>query len=270
LWVFILISFRAPTHPVTKRVLLKGAMNVKQSLKLALLLVPMLATWAFAGIYYEQELKTATQTMKTVCYISGPKMRVEMQGPMGNAVSIQRYDQGKMYQLYPNNKMYMEMPVPKPGPEVEAQLQVTTTKTDETKKVGDYNCTRYDVTVKGAPNMPPEGITTQYWTTTDVDVADDWTKFSDAQARSQSTKQAAEMAKVKGFPIQVEMTSPAGKMTMTVTTVKKQDVPDSMFEVPADYQKMAMPTAPPAAAPSAPAPAAPAPVAPAPQGGAGQ
>jgi hypothetical protein len=41
-----------------------------------------------------------------------------------------------------------------------------------------------------------------------------------------------------------------------VTTVKKEDIPDSMFEVPADYRKMAMPDAeatPPAAPPAAPA-----------------
>jgi len=233
-------------------------MNVKQSLRLAVLLVLVLATTSFAGIYYEQELKTATQTMKTVCYISGSKMRVEMQGTGGNAVSIQRFDQGKVYNLMAENKMYMEMPIPKPGPEVEAQLQVTVTKTDETKKIGNYNCTRYDVTVKGAPRTPPEGMTTQYWTTTDVDVADEFAKFADAQTRSQSAKQATEMAKMKGFPIQVEVTTPAGKMTMTVTTVKKQDVPDSMFEVPADYQKMAMP------APGAMPPAAP------PQGGGAQ
>jgi hypothetical protein len=232
--------------------LLEEAMNVKQSLRLAVLLVPLLATASFAGIYYEQELKTPTQTLKTVCYISGSKMRVEMQGPGGNAVNIQRFDQGKLYNLMPENKMYMEMPIPKPGPQVEEQLQVTVTKTAETKKIGNYNCTRYDVTVKGAPNLPPEGVTTQYWTSTDVEVADEFAKFADAQARTQSTKQATEMAKVKGFPIMVETTTPGGKMTMTVTTVKKQDVPDSMFEVPADFQKMVMPAMPPAAPPAAP------------------
>jgi hypothetical protein len=240
-------------------------MNVKQSLRLAVLLVLVLATTSFAGIYYEQELKAATQTMKAVCYISGAKMRTEAQSPAGTLIVILRFDQGKMYHLTPQNKMAMEMPVPKVGPEVEEQLQATLTKTDETKKIGTYNCTRYDLTTKGIPNLPPEGATTQFWMTTDADVVDEYAKFLEAQSSSQPRKLATEMAKLKGFPMQQVIVSPMGQTTITVTTLKKQDVPDSMFEVPADYQKMTAPT--PGAAPPAPAPAAPAP---APQGGAGQ
>jgi len=230
-------------------------MNVKQSLRLAVLLVPVLATWAFAGIYYEQEMQGGAQTAKMASYISGAKMRVEILGEGANAISIQRYDQGKIYQLAPQNKMYMEMPVTKLGSQIEDQLQVTVTKSDETKKIGNYNCTRYDLTVKGVPGMPADGVTTQYWVTTDVDVLDEYTKFSDTQGHSESAKLGDAMAKIKGFPIQIERTTPMGKVTMTVTTVKKQDVPDSMFEVPADYQKMTMPTpgATPPAAPPAPA-----------------
>jgi hypothetical protein len=231
----------------------EAVMNVKQPLRLAVLLVAVLATWAFAGIYYEQDMKTpaqagmAPQGHKMVCYISGAKMRVEMQVPTGNVISIWRFDQSKMYNLMPDNKMYMEMPIPKPSPEVEAKAQATVTKTDETKKIGNYNCTRYDVTMKGLPGMPAEGVTSQYWMTTDVDVADEWAKFSETQGRSQSVKLFTDMANLKGFPILMEVNTPAGKMTMTVTTVKKQDVPDSMFEIPADYTNMA---APPAAPPA--------------------
>jgi hypothetical protein len=227
-------------------------MNVKQSLKLAVLLVPLLASASFAGIYYEQEMKVPGQTVKTVYYISGSKMRTETQAMGANAITILRPDQGKSYTLLPDNKMYMEMPIAKLSPEAEAQLQVTVTKTAETKKIGDYNCTRYDITSKGMPGMPPQGTTAQWWVTTDVDVLDEYAKFTEAQFRSQSTKQATEMAKLKGFPIQMVMDTPMGPATTTVTTVKKQDVPDSMFEVPADYTKMTMPV--PGAMPPAPAP----------------
>lgn len=240
-------------------------MNMKQSLKLAVLLVPLLATAALAGVYCEQELKTPTQTMKTVAYISGAKMRTETQTPAGPMITIMRVDQGKMYHLVPQEKTYMEMPILKRSPEEEAQVQVTVTKTGETKKIGDYNCTRYDVTTKGMPNMPPEGMTMQSWVTTDVDVVDEYAKFIEAQSSAQPSKTATEMAKIKGFPIQQVMDSPMGKTTVTVTAVKKQDVPDSMFEVPADYTKTAMP-----AMPGMPSSGAKPPVAPPAAGGAAQ
>jgi hypothetical protein len=240
-------------------------MNMKQSLKLAVLLVPLLATAALAGVYCEQELTTPTQTMKTVWYVSGVKGRMETQGPAGAVVTILRLDQSKMYHLVPQQKTYMEMPILKLSPEEEAQVQVTVTKTAETKKIADYNCTRYDVTTKGTPNMPPEGMTMQWWMTTDADVVDEYAKFFQAQSSSQSSKAATEMAKLKGFPMQQVMDSPMGKTTITVTSVKKQDVPDSMFEVPADYTKTAMP-----AMPGMPSSGAKPPVAPPAAGGAAQ
>jgi hypothetical protein len=148
------------------------------------------------------------------------------------------------------------------SPEEEAQVEVTVTKTEETKKIGSYNCTRYEVSVRGTPGSPAVSMTQQYWTTTDdVDLAEEFEKSSDAQFRAWSAKMANEMAKCKGFPIQVEVSTPGGKMTTTVTTVKKEDIPDSMFEVPAEYTNASTPApgvTPPAAPPAAP-----------PQGGAG-
>jgi hypothetical protein len=238
---------------------------MKHSLRSAVLLVPLLATWAFAGIYYEQEITIPGRTTmpegfaKVVyVYISGAKMRDEPQGQGVRGPTIVRYDESRMYYLVTNNRTYMEIPIQKRTPDEEAQIKVTVTKTNETKKIGNYNCTRYEVTTKGLEGLPPEGMTTQCWMTTDVDVADEYAKFADAVNRSESSKVAAEMAKVKGFPMQVVITTPDGKeyMTTTVTTVRKQDIPDSMFEVPAGYTKVEAPTpgaTPPAAPPAAPA-----------------
>jgi hypothetical protein len=157
---------------------------MKQPLKLALLLVPMLATWAFAGIYYEQEIKAPGQTTKTVWYLSGVKGRVETQSLVGASIAILRLDQGKIYQLMPDSKTYKETPITKLSPEVEAQLQVTVSKTAETKRIGDYNCTRYDITTKGMAGAPPQGVTVQWWMTTDVDVSEEYEKFTEAQCRA--------------------------------------------------------------------------------------
>ena len=230
---------------------------MKHSLGLAVLLVPLLATAAFAGIYYEEEVKSGAQATKLVFYISGAKARIEMRRQGTAGVMIQRFDQGKIYQLTPQNKMYLERAIPELTPEQEAQVQVTVTKTEETKRIGNYNCTRYEVTIKGFANMPPEGVTVQQWMTSDADVADEFEKFSYAENRALSAKVATQLAKLEGFPMEVVTTTPSGSTTATVTTVKKQDIPDSMFEVPADYQKVTMPApraAPPVTPPAAPAP----------------
>ena len=234
---------------------------MKKSLRLAVLLVPLLTTWAFAGIYYEAEggpVPAGTPPLKVVYYISGTKMRSEGQASDGTRVVIARLDEAKRYYVRPQSKVYWESTIHKLSPQEDAQVQVSVTKTGETKKIGPYDCTRYDVTIKGMPGMGAQGVRSQYWTTAEVDVAEEFAKFRQAEAGSQSSKTAEEMGKLEGFTMQKDGTDASGrKMTITVTTVRKQDVPDSMFEVPADYTKMAMPDA------EATPPAAP------PQGGAG-
>jgi hypothetical protein len=227
-------------------------MNMKHSLRSALLLVPLLATAAFAGIYYEEEMTSPAGKSKTFCYISGAKRRLEPQGTAANGIAIERFDESKLYYLMPQNKMYMEMTIPKATPQEEAQVEATVIKTDETKRIGNHNCTRYDVTTKGIPGLPPQGVTVQWWMTTDVDVSEEYEKLTEAQCRATSAKLATEMAKVKGFPMEMVSESPGAVVTMTVTTVKKQDIPDSVFEVPADYTNAstAPATTPPAAPPA--------------------
>ena len=209
----------------------------QRGLFVMMLFLLLAAPSAWAGIYYEQEMKMPPPTgvVKVVCYISGPKLRVESTVQGTETITIQRFDTGMTYSLMPAQKMCMEMRIPEPSPQKEAQTKVTVTKTDQTKKVGKYNCTRYDVTVNDQ--------TVTYWMTQDVDLGKELDDLWQGVARGQSAKLAQEMAKLKGFPMMTEMVTPQGTMTMTVTTVEKKDIPDSMFEVPADYEKMSMPGA---------------------------
>jgi len=193
-----------------------------------------------AGIYYEQEMKMPAQpgmpagVSKQVVYMSGPKMRIEGTTMGTEAILILRHDKGIVYQLMPAQKVCMEMPIPKPPAQPAGQEPtVTVTKTAETKKIGKYTCTRYDAAVSGR--------TFRFWMTEDVDLGSEMANYWQTTTRGESPKVGQEMAKVKGFPIRMEMPSPQGTIVSTVTTVKKQDVPDSMFEVPEGYQKMSMP-----------------------------
>ncbi|MCK4299443.1 MAG: DUF4412 domain-containing protein [Planctomycetes bacterium] len=207
---------------------------------LAVLAVLVMSVGLQAGIYFEQELKMPAQpgmpasVVNQVVYISGAKMRIESVAMGMKSVGIQRLDLGKTYNLIPAQKLYMEMPIPKPPAQPAGQEPaVTVSKTQETKKIGKYTCTRCDVTVGGE--------TLKFWITEDVDLGGELTDYWKATSQDQPPKMAQEMSKVKGFPIRMEMPSPQGPIVGTVTTVKKQDIPDSMFEVPEGYQKMSMP-----------------------------
>ncbi len=214
-----------------------------QHLVTAALLLGLAAPAAQAGIRYEQEVKTPTQTpaqggappqtVKNVWYVSGSKARVESTSLKQTLIILHHFDLGKMILINPEEAFVNAVPFSGPGPEAQAEAQVTVTKTDETRKIGNYNCRRYDMTFQGMPGMPAEGVTHHYWMTTDLDLGDEYEQFQKAQTRLQDPKLVKEVEKLEGFPILTEMTTPAGTTTMTVTSVTKQDIPDAMFEIPA-------------------------------------
>ncbi len=206
----------------------------------AVLMVLVMCAGVHAGIYYEQEMKMPAQpgmpagVSKQVVYISGLKMRIEGTTMGVKVIAIQRHDKGMIYQLMPDQKVCMEMAIPKPPAQPAGQEPaVTVTKTGETKKIGKYTCTGYDAVVSGQ--------TFRFWMTEDVDLGTEMADYWQTTTRGESPKVGQGMTKVKGFPIRTEMPSPQGTIVLTVTTVKKQDIPDSMFEVPEGYQKMSMP-----------------------------
>ena len=204
--------------------------------KAALGTVLLLSSWLHAGIYYEQEIKMPARpgmpavTTKQTWYISGPKMRAEMVVRGMKTVTIARYDTGVSYTVMPTHKMFMQVAIPKPNPQKEAAVQVSVKKTDETKKIGRYNSTRYDVTV--------DGRLTRYWLTTEVDLGDELATLWQGVGQAQSSKLARQMAELKGFPVMLEIVTPQGTVTATVTKVERRNIPDSMFEVPAGYRGM--------------------------------
>ncbi len=199
-------------------------------MKGALVTVLAMCACVHAGVYYEAEENRQGPrgkvglVIKRTCYVSGAKARIENTTPFGSDVVILRFDTGMRYNLRPRHKDCMTQELPKPDPRV----RVTVTKTEETKKIGPYTCTRYDATV--------DGRTIRYWMTTEVKLGEEGATFWRSLAPLQPTKLVEEMARSDAFPILVEISSPQGTVVTTITTVKKQDIPDSMFGVPTDYQ----------------------------------
>ncbi len=200
---------------------------------------------AWAGIYFEQEVRTPksdglpARTAEVVGHISGDKARSESRSDGSVGIFITHLEAGVVHLVVPDRKVYVEMALPGSRPGQQAHLDVTVTKTDRTKTISGYRCTRYDLSA--------DGRTIRCWMTTDVELGEEVATYWQAGTRLYPPALTRRLAKVPGFPIRIEVFSPDPVTTITVTRLKKQDVPDSMFVVPPDYQPAFVVTGPPAA-----------------------
>ncbi|MCK4299444.1 MAG: DUF4412 domain-containing protein, partial [Planctomycetes bacterium] len=111
---------------------------------------------------------------------------------------------------------------------LEGDFRVSVTKTDQIKTIGGYRCIRYDAVA--------DGRTIRCWMATDVQLGEEVATYWQAGTRLYPPAVTRELAKLPGFPIRIEVHSPRVVYAVTVTRLKKQEVPASLFEVPADYQ----------------------------------
>jgi len=152
------------------------------------------------------------------------------------------------------SKTYIETPLPLDlskllPPEGAAfagmlKMSGTVSPTNETKKIGQWNCTGYDAV------MTVMGMATKIkiWASTDVgfDVAAFNSKIFQNIIKGQMMLDDAsvkEMAKVKGFQISSETSGEIMgaklKVTNDVVEIAKKDAPANVYTVPAGYAKKA-------------------------------
>ena len=141
-------------------------------------------------------------------YLKGEKMRRDFAAGEEVSATIVRQDLKVMWLLIPHQKTVMEMPFSKAFLE---QTMGMTKDQAEMKLLGletvnGYETEKYETTVKGG---------------------------------DQAVKSFVWVAKKFGVPI--KMLSQDGKFTMEYRDLKEGGVPDSVFEIPPGYQKMAMP-----------------------------
>jgi hypothetical protein len=158
------------------------------------------------------------------------------------------------YFIYPKAKTYVETPLPLDfakilPPEAAAmagmlQMTATVTPTTETKKIGSWSCTGYDV------NLTIMGMAMKMrsWTSTDVpfDAAAFNAKFLGNMLKGQmrlDEASAKEFAKMKGYQIASDMTGDimGAKMhnTSEVVEITKKPAPAGTYSVPAGFTKTA-------------------------------
>jgi hypothetical protein len=109
---------------------------------------------------------------------------------------------------------------------------VEITNAGETKKIGGYECTKFVATANGETVLVA-------WTAKDIKgfgaLRADWNALQTRFASLSGHLDAAATARSKldGFPMETE----AGAVRTVVTVVETRAIPDSEFEVPADYKK---------------------------------
>ncbi len=141
-------------------------------------------------------------------YVKGNKIRQEFVGGEGAHISILRPDKKVVWMLMPDQKIYMEMPL---TPQTSAKMMQAPQDQSRMKLVGTEEVNGYAADKYEATDQEGGKSSTQYvW-----------------------------VAKKLGWPI--KMTSSDNSFAMEYRNIKEGGVSDSLFEVPAGYQKMSMP-----------------------------
>jgi hypothetical protein len=157
-----------------------------------------------------------------------------------------------MYWIFHKSKTYVESTLPMDltkllPPEFAAMagmmmMTATVSPTTETKKVGQWNCTGYDVTIT-MMGMP---MKMRLWATTDVPFdynqfnAKIWGNVLKSQMMFDEAS-AKEMMKIKGFQIASEMSGEIMGMKLSTNTevleISKKTPPANVYAPPAGYAK---------------------------------
>jgi Domain of unknown function (DUF4412) len=159
----------------------------------------------------------------------------------------------KVFMIYHKTKSYVEADLPldiKALVPAEAaammnmmKATVSVTATDETKKIGEWNCKKYTMDM----DMQMFKMKSISWVTTDVPF--DWKNYSErlfTTLMSSSMpflddKSLEEFKKFKGFQIASEMTmnlmGSDVKVTSNVLEITKKDAPAGTYSVPEGYKK---------------------------------
>ncbi len=187
----------------------------------------------------------ATDVTETM-WIGKQRMRHES----GGQVTIVRADLKKLYLVDTAAKTYSTLDLPidmkkyipaEAAPMMESMfsnIKVTVTPSTETKKIRDWNATKFTVTM----SMPMGSSTQEVWATKDIAV--DSANYCELAGSMMSMMPggsaiAAEWKKVEGFPVLTMMSTPMMGSEMKskeeLTAVEHKDAPEGAFDVPKGF-----------------------------------
>jgi len=123
------------------------------------------------------------------------------------------------------------------------KMNATVTPSDQTMKIGDWNCKKYDVKIA----MGMGGADMEIWATKDAKV--DFEKVADLTNSFKAMlpgfdQYITEMKKVEGLAIKtvhkVNMMNVEIQSTNTIIEIKDMDAPAGTYDLPKDYKKTEM------------------------------
>lgn len=188
------------------------------------------------------------QDSTQVMWIGKDRMRIEE----GDEVTIVRADLKKMFLVRTKDKTYsaIDLPFdmkkympPDMAPMMEAmfsQMKVTVTPTTETKKIKDWNATKYTMTM----SLPMGGsVTSDIWATKDVKLEAGYADLmgSKISLLPGGAAMAAELKKIEGIQIQsvqtMTMMGQVQKSTEEVAKIETKDAPEGAYDIPKDFKE---------------------------------
>jgi hypothetical protein len=189
---------------------------------------------------------------QSVMWSSSDKMCLN---PDKDTVSIIRLDKNVLWVIYKKNKKYSELNLDSlaamannvnnemdkmPGMSKMMNVSATVTPTTETKQIGKWNCTKYQI----SSTMPMTSIETVSWNSTDIKI--------DYNAYAQMTHFASammpgfgemikEFQKIKGFPVYSESVSKMMgnevKSSEELIEISDKAAPEGIYDIPSGYKK---------------------------------
>ena len=230
-------------------------------MKLILRLAPLFLAVVFAraDVTIVQKMESAMINGEVTMKLKGDRARMDMPSPLGgNVTTLMNFTSGEMITLLHQQKMAMKLNLADVKKQQEAgqkALGVDSSKiekpkaTGKTEKVGDFDTEIFE--------MNQGTLQAKLWIAK---------SFPNAQAiKDQMMKLSSAMGgagfdpskvDVPGMVVKSEVTTPVGKMTITLVRAKEEPVDEKEFDKPEGYQEMQMPKLPGANAP-VPAPADP-------------
>jgi hypothetical protein len=173
------------------------------------------------------EAKSMFAGSELTLYIKGTKTRSDMQ--MGPQITSTIYDgktntsvtlmemMGNKYKIKNDNTKKTDDKKP------EIKVNVTT----ETKTIAGYPCKKAEVTM-----VSKDGTS---------HASSIWFTESIANHMYTSDDRGAQFRDIKGMPLEYEIEAENGMtMKMTAKTINKEKIPDSQFDIPADYKETTM------------------------------
>jgi len=151
-----------------------------------------------------------------------------MQGGIINLEMLYIASKKQAYQIDRSAKTYS--PLNTTDSSRKSNMKRTVTKTNESRKILGYTCTKYLVTLVGARDT----IYQTFWTTTELKGID-WRSMANQTMGGGGQSFYAEG--VNGIPLRMEMKTPQISMEMEANSIKKESLPDSDFVIPADFKE---------------------------------